>query len=31
MEKGEDGWWRFINKDYELPLMFSLKAVKQVI
>ena len=28
MEKEEDGWWRFKNKNYELPLMFSLKAVK---
>jgi SAM-dependent methyltransferase len=28
MEKGEDGWWRFTNPHYTIPLLFSLRAIK---
>jgi ubiquinone/menaquinone biosynthesis C-methylase UbiE len=28
MKKCEDGYWRFTNKDYDIPLMFSIKATK---
>ena len=28
MEEGEDGWWRFRDRSVNLPLLFSLKAVK---
>jgi len=28
MELCEDGYWRFTNKDYNIPLMFSIKATK---
>ncbi len=28
MEQGEDGWWRLPDSQPEIPLLFSLKAVK---
>ena len=28
MKKCEDGYWRFTDKDYNIPLMFSIKATK---
>lgn len=28
MEEGEDGWWRFKDRKINIPLIFSLKAVK---
>jgi SAM-dependent methyltransferase len=28
MEEGEDGWWRFKDHSVNIPLMFSLKAIK---
>ena len=28
MYQGEDGYWRFSNQEIELPMLFSLKAVK---
>jgi SAM-dependent methyltransferase len=28
MEEGEDGWWRFKDRQVNIPLIFSLKAVK---
>jgi hypothetical protein len=29
MEQGENRWWRFKNKNIEIPLTFSIRAKKQ--
>ena len=29
MQLGDDGWWRFITNDFNVPLLFSIKATKK--